>query len=74
MFHTEKPKSGKGRKAWERFEEKHGKPPFSVEYVPNYDNEFKGWICEIYPQGQNPYASAYGGDRFGHVFYLSCEL
>lgn len=42
MIHTEKPKSGKGRKAWEAFELKYGKPPFSVEYVTDYDCEFKG--------------------------------
>lgn len=72
--YTTKPKTGKGRKAWERFELEQGKPPYSVEYVSNYDNEFKGWVCEIYPLGKNPYASSYLGDRYGHVFYASSHL
>ena len=46
QVHTQKPKSGKGRKAWEKYELKHGKPPASVEYTAEYDSEYKGWICE----------------------------
>ncbi len=74
MVYTEKPKSGKGRKAWEKYELDKGKPPVSVEYTPDYDNEFKGWICEWFGADASvDVISNYGASRY-MTFYLSSEL
>jgi hypothetical protein len=69
--YTEKPKSGKGKLAWEKFEKQMGRPPYSVEYSPNYDHEYKGWICEYFPPDVSiPIQS----EQATHAFYLSSEL
>lgn len=71
---TEKPKSGKGRKAWEKYEKQHGKAPASVEYVSNYDHEFKGWICEWYSETPHVNIGSNYDSANYHTFYLSSEL
>lgn len=73
-IYTEKPKSGKGRKAWERYELEHGRQPASVEYTHEFDHEFKGWVCEAFER--NPHTdvgSNYGSSRY-MTFYYSSEL
>lgn len=70
-IYTEKPKSGKGRLAWERFEQEKGYPPYSVSYSPNYQYEFKGWVCEWFgPEVALP--ACIQNDP--HTFYLSSAL
>lgn len=70
-IYTEKPKSGRARKAWERFEQTKGHAPYSVSYSPCYQYEAKGWICEHYgPETLSPaYATA-----ATHTFYPSQDL
>lgn len=72
--YTEKPKTGKGRKAWERYELEHGKAPASVEYTHEYDYEYKGWVCERFGSDISvDVVSNYGASRY-MTFYLSKEL
>lgn len=44
-----KPKRGKGKIAWEKFEIEKGFPPYCVYYTPTYDWQYKGWVCEHFP-------------------------
>lgn len=70
-IYTQKPKSGKGQRAWERFENEKGRPPYSVEYSSNYQYEFKGWVCEHFsPDVEIPHQR----EKVHHTFYLSSEL
>lgn len=69
--YTEKPKAGKGKLAWERFENQKGRPPYSVEYSPNYQYELKGWICEHFPPD---FEKSPQREQAHHTFYLSNEL
>lgn len=69
--YTQKPKSGKGRLAWERFEREKGYSPYSVSYTPSYQFEIKGWVCEWHPPGTSSPAYAM---QNSHTFYQSSEL
>jgi hypothetical protein len=70
--YREKPKSGKGRLAWEKYELQMGRPPYSVEYSPNYDHQFKGWVCEHFSQSIS--ASMVQREQATHTFYFSNQL
>ena len=73
MEYTERPKKGKGRKAWDRFVSDHNEQPMSVSYTPSYDYEFKGWICKWNINDPLIKHIGYGGSSC-HTFYLSSEL
>jgi hypothetical protein len=44
-YHEAKPKRGKGKNAWERYESEMKKAPKQIYYAPNYFGQ-NGWICE----------------------------
>lgn len=70
-IYTEKPKAGNARKAWEKFEKEEGYPPSSVSYTPSYQYQYRGWVCEMLPDGAlTPNCL----ERPLHKFYMSCDL
>jgi hypothetical protein len=73
-LHKTKPKTGKGRKAWEKFEKERGQAPASIEYTPNYEHEYKGWICEWFGDDVSVNVSSNYGAHTYHNFYHSNEL
>lgn len=73
-IYTEKPKSGKARKAWERFELERGIPPASIEYTNEYDYLYKGWICEWFDDTVSVNVTSNYGASTYHNFYHSNEL
>ena len=71
--YTDRPKSGMARLAWDKFVMDKKERPESVQYVPNYDHQFKGWICYFYvPDPQLKHANYSGASHY--VFYHSAEL
>lgn len=73
MEYTERPKRGNGRKAWDKFVAEWNEQPMSVAYSPNYDYEFKGWVCRWNITDPLIKHIGYGGSSC-HTFYFSSEL
>lgn len=73
MIYKTRPKSGKGKKAWDKFVEMHHAEPLDVEYSYDYDGEYRGWVCNWDTKG-NLMIHNGAGNTFTHDFYLSCEL
>jgi hypothetical protein len=72
--YTERPKKGTpARLAWDSFVHERNEKPESVEYSPNYDGQYKGWICNHYIA--DPLIKHLGYAGFTHyTFYHSSEL
>lgn len=72
--YTSRPSRGNGRKAWDKFKLQYsGEEPAFVEYCPNYDYEFKGWVCEWHVVSVEARQMSYSRAS-QHTFYHSSEL
>lgn len=74
-IYKHKPKTGKAKKAWEKFVEEFGFPPSEITYSPSYYGN-KGWVCEFFGEnrildGDNPRGHGRSGS---YRFYQSSEL
>jgi hypothetical protein len=72
--YTERPKKGTpARLAWDLFVHERNEKPESVEYSPNYDGQYKGWVCNHYIADPLIKHQGYAGWTH-YTFYHSSEL
>lgn len=74
ITYTERPKKGTtARLAWDLFVHEKNEKAESVEYSPNYNGQYKGWICQHYvPDPQIKHAGYAGSTHY--TFYDSSAL
>jgi hypothetical protein len=72
--YTERPKKGTtARLAWDLFVHERNEKPESVEYSPNYNSQYKGWVCNHYIPDPTVKHAGYAGWTH-YTFYHSSAL
>ena len=73
-YYRDRPKRGKGRKAWDRYVKEKGEKPFAVSYTNSYDYELRGWVCSrMAKDGVTQWIQIYS-DVDHDVFYNSSDF